>query len=148
MNRPTGVTIIAVLMAIAGAVMIIAGTSALAFAPFIPVAVQNQNLPAGMSMTMLGGIAVGAGSFMIALGIASLVISYGLFKGKGWAWTAAVVLSIIGIAMSVVAIVTGNFGSVISLIIDGVILYYLYRPHVKAYFGKAVSAPASDTAAA
>ena len=57
-------------------------------------------------------------------------------------------LSIIGIVMSVVSIVTGNFGTIVSLIINGVVLYYLYRPHVKAYFGKAVSAPASDTAAA
>jgi hypothetical protein len=50
--------------------------------------------------------------------------------------------------MSVVSIVTGNLGSIVSIIINGVILYYLYRPHVKAYFGKAVSSPASDAAAA
>lgn len=148
MGRPTGVTIIAVLMVIAGIVMIIAGISAMAVAPLLPMAVPSQDLPAGLSATMLGGIAVGSGAFMLALGIAGLVIAYGLFKGKGWAWTAAVVLSIIGIVMSAVAIATGNFGSVISIIINGVILYYLYRPHVKAYFGKAVSAPASDAAAA
>lgn len=148
MGRPTGVTIIAVLMVIAGVVMIIAGISALAVAPFLPMAIPSQDLPTGLSASILGGMAVGSGAVMLALGIAGLVISYGLFKGRGWAWTAAVVLSIIGIVMSVVAIVTGNFGSIVSLIINGVILYYLYRPHVKAYFGKAVSAPASDTAAA
>ena len=148
MGRPTGVTIIAVLMVIAGVVMIIAGISAMAIAPFLPTVVQSQDLPVGLSEAMLGGIAVGSGAFMLALGIAGLVIAYGLFKGKGWAWTAAVVLSIIGIVMSVVAIVTGNLGSIVSLIINGVILYYLYRPHVKAYFGKAVSAPASGAAAA
>ncbi len=145
MGRPTGVTIIAVLMAIAGVVMIVAGISTIAFPPFIPTTIQSQNLPAGMFTMMLGGIAAGSGTFMLALGIAGLVISYGHFKGKGWAWTAAVVLSIIGIVMSVVAIVTGNFGSVI---IDGFILYYLYRRHLKAYFGKAMSAPAADAAAA
>jgi hypothetical protein len=148
MGRPTGVTIIAVLMVIAGVVMIIAGISALAVAPFLPMAIPSQDLPTGLSASMLGGMAVGSGAVMLALGIAGLVISYGLFKGRGWAWTAAVVLSIIGVVMSVVAIVTGNFGSIVSLIINGVILYYLYRPHVKAYFGKAVSAPTSDTAAA
>jgi uncharacterized membrane protein (DUF2068 family) len=95
---------------------------------------------------MLGGFAVASGAIMLALGVASLIIAYGLFKGRSWAWTAAVVLSIIGIVMSVVAIATGNFGSIISLIINGVIIYYLYRPHVKAYFGKAVSPP--DAAAA
>lgn len=50
--------------------------------------------------------------------------------------------------MSLVAIATGNFGSIVSLIINGVIIYYLYGPHVKAYFGKAVSVPASDAVAA
>jgi uncharacterized membrane protein (DUF2068 family) len=135
-------------MAIAGIVMIIAGISAMALAPIIPMATDSQDLAIGISSTMLGGIAIASGAIMLALGIASLIIAYGLFKGRSWAWTAAVVLSIIGIVMSVVSIVTGNFGSIMSLIINGVIIYYLYRPHVKTYFGKAVSAPASDTAAA
>lgn len=148
MGRPTGVTIIAVLMVIGGAIMLVAGISAIALAPLLPMAAQSQDLAGDISATMLGGVAAASGAFFIALGIASLVIAYGLFKGRGWAWTAAVVLSIIGIAMSVVSIVTGNFGSIVSIIINGVILYYLYRPHVKAYFGKAVSAPASDAAAA
>lgn len=148
MSRPVGVTIIGVLMAIAGIVMIIAGISAMALAPLIPMATESQDLAMGISSTMLGGIAIASGAIMLALGIASLVIAYGLFKGRPWAWTAAVVLSIIGIVISVVSIVTGNFGSIVSLIINGVIIYYLYRPHVKAYFGKAVSAPASDAAAA
>lgn len=148
MSRPVGVTIIGVLMAIAGIVMIIAGISAMALAPLIPMATESQDLAMGISSTMLGGIAIASGAIMLAIGIASLVIAYGLFKGRPWAWTAAVVLSIIGIVMSVVSIVTGNFGSIVSLIINGVIIYYLYRPHVKAYFGKAVSAPASDAAAA
>lgn len=148
MSRPVGVMIIGVLMAIAGIVMIIASISAMALAPIIPMATESQDLAMGISSTMLGGIAIASGAIMLALGIASLVIAYGLFKGRPWAWTVAVVLSIIGIVMSVVSVVTGNFGSIASLIINGVIIYYLYRPHVKAYFGKTVSTPASDTAAA
>ncbi|HEX7031671.1 MAG TPA: hypothetical protein VF172_01600 [Nitrososphaera sp.] len=148
MARPVGVTIIGILMAIAGVVMIIAGISAIALAPIIPMATESEELAMGISSTMFGGIAIASGAILLSLGIVSLVVAYGLFKGLSWAWTAAVVLSIIGIVMSVVSIVTGNFGSIVSLIINGVILYYLYRPHVKAYFGKAVSAPASDAAAA
>jgi uncharacterized membrane protein (DUF2068 family) len=87
--------------------------------------------------------AIISGIILLALGIAALFIAYGLIKGRGWAWTAAVVLSIIVIIMSVVSIVTGNIGSIISLAINGVILYYLYRPHVKAYFGKAVPSTAA-----
>jgi len=72
----------------------------------------------------------------------------GLFKGRSRAWTATVILSIIGIAMFLVAIATGNFGSIISLLINGIIIYYLYRQHVKTYIGKAVYSPAADAAAA
>jgi hypothetical protein len=134
-------------MAIAGIAMIVAGVSALFLGSLVPLAGQTQDFAGDISSTMLGGFGVASGAVMLALGIASLVIAYGLFKGRGWAWTAAVVLSIIGIVMSVVSIVTGNFGSIVSLIIDGIIIYYLYRPHVKAYFGKSI-APRSDTAAA
>jgi hypothetical protein len=49
-----------------------------------------------------------------------------------------VALSIINIAMGVVSMVTGSVGSIVGIAISGVILYYLYRPHVKAYFGKTV----------
>jgi hypothetical protein len=40
-------------------------------------------------------------------------------------------------------------GAIVSIAISGVILYYMYRPHVKAYFGKTVtsSGPASATEA-
>jgi len=48
-----------------------------------------------------GDIAVASGAVVLALGIASLVVAYALFKGRSWTWTAAVVLSIIDIIMSV-----------------------------------------------
>jgi hypothetical protein len=53
-----------------------------------------------------------------------------------WAWTVTVILSIISIALNAISIATGNIGGIVSVIISGIILYYLYRPHVKAYFGK------------
>jgi hypothetical protein len=48
-------------------------------------------------------------------------------------------LSIISIVLNALSIAAGNISSIISIIISGIILYYLYRPHVKAYFGKGVS---------
>ena len=77
-------------------------------------------------------------------------MSYGLLKGKRWALTITVVLLFIGIAINVVSIIFGSFainmdvssfltansGSIAGIIISVIILYYLYRPHVKSYFGK------------
>lgn len=74
MGRPIGVTIITVLMVIAGILMVIAGISAMALAPFISMAAQSQDLAGGISTTMLGGFAAATGAFMLVLGIASLAI--------------------------------------------------------------------------
>jgi hypothetical protein len=149
MARPFGVTIIAILVIISGIVMIIVGAGAVAIAPFFPSLAQTEGMMIdAISGALLSVTAIISGIILLALGIAALFIAYGLIKARGWAWTAAVVLSIIVIIMSVVSIVTGNIGSIISLAINGVILYYLYRPHVKAYFGKAVPSTPADTAAA
>lgn len=90
--------------------------------------------------TFLGGIGIAFGITLIVIAIVSFIVAYGLLKGMGWAWTVAIILSIISIVWNVVTLVTaGNLGGIISIIISGIILYYLYRPHVKAYFGKGVS---------
>jgi hypothetical protein len=76
------------------------------------------------------------GGILVAIAIVSFVVAYGLLKGQGWAWTLTVVLSIISIVLNAISIAAGNIASIISIIISGIILYYLYRPYVKAYFGK------------
>jgi hypothetical protein len=77
-----------------------------------------------------------SGGVLVAIGIAYLAVSYGLIKGRGWAWSVTVILSYIGIIMSIIAIVGGNFASIAQLIISIVIIYFLYRPQAKAFFGK------------
>jgi hypothetical protein len=79
---------------------------------------------------------IGITSILIAIGIAYLVVSYGLMKGRGWAWSATIILSYIGIVFSIVAIVSGNIASIPQLIISIIIVYFLYRPQSKAFFGK------------
>jgi predicted membrane protein len=92
---------------------------------------------------------------LLAIGIGYIVMFYGLLKGKGWAWTITIILIIIGIVIQIVStsvitasslentknVISGIVGSItfplIGIAINIVILYYLYRAHVKAYFGKA-----------
>jgi uncharacterized membrane protein (DUF2068 family) len=85
---------------------------------------------------LIGGGLAAVGGVMLALAILSFVVAYGLLKGRSWAWTLTVILAIISVAVNAISIATGNLGGIVSIIISGVILYYLYRPHVKAYFGK------------
>ncbi len=95
--------------------------------------------PGMMDAGMFGGIAgmlIGIlGAVFIVLGVAYFFVAWGLLKGKPWAWTVTLILTIIDMAMGLISIITNPL-SIIGLIINGIILYYLFRPHVKAYFGK------------
>jgi hypothetical protein len=158
-SRPTGVTIIAILNIIGGIIMVIGGVTLLAAGAIIPMLPpsafdQPQNLaPGGLNFSqipagLLGGGAAAVGGITLAIGILSFVVAYGLLKGRSWAWTLTVVLSVISIVLNAISLVAGNFGAIISIAISGIILYYMYRPHVKAYFGKAVTpGPSSATEA-
>jgi hypothetical protein len=130
--------------------------------PTLPPSVFNQSqlqgnlttgqtpIPAGappMALEfLLGGVGIAFGAVLVALAIVSFVVAYGLLKGRRWAWTITIILSIISIVWNAITIATAaNFGGIVSIIISGIIIYYLFRPHVKAYFGKGVN-PATPAA--
>jgi len=108
-HRPLGVTIIAILMVIGGLIFLASG---------------------------LVLLLIGVGIILLALGIAYMVMAYGLWKGKGWAWTITLILSAIGIILAIVSIATGNVTAIVSAVIQGVVIYYLFRPNVRLFFGK------------
>jgi hypothetical protein len=137
-KRPTGVTVIAILIIIGGILLLLAGIGGVVVGSLF----ISQII--GLGFVIIGAI-------ILAVGIGYLVVSYGLLKGKRWSWTITVVLLFIGIAIDVASIIifgyftfdtdtssflTTNSGSIASIIISVIILYYLYRPHVKSYFGK------------
>jgi hypothetical protein len=93
----------------------------------------------GVFPSVFGAARIAVGGIIIAINIVSFIVAYGLLTSMGWAWTLTVVLSINSIVLNAVSIATGNIGGIVSIIIIGIILYYLYRRHVKAYFGKAAS---------
>ena len=96
----------------------------------------RRNLSADQASTPGFGIALGA--VLAPLAIASFIIASGLLKGRRWTWTAALILSIISMVWYAftVAIIPSNGGRTLGVIIGAVTIYYLYRPHVKAYLGK------------
>jgi hypothetical protein len=128
-TRPTGVTILGILGIISGALLLFAGLI------FAGLAAISPGMDAGMFGGVVGALIGILGAVFIALGVAYFFVAWGLLKGKPWAWTVTLILTIIDIAVGVVSIIA-NPASIIGLIINGIILYYLFRPHVKAYFGK------------
>ena len=102
--------------------------------------IPPPGVPPVVSLSLFGAIGIAIGGVLLAIAIVSFVVAYGLLKGLGWAWTVAVILSIISIVWNAITIATAaNFGGIVIIIISGIILYYLYRPLVKTYFGKGVS---------
>lgn len=139
-SRPTGVTIIAILNIISGIIMIAGGLGLAAISSVLPTMTTiDPNAGGQMALAgLVGGAGIAVGGILIILGIISFIVAWGLLKGKGWAWSLTLILSIISIIIGIVSMAAGNFGSIINIIIAGIIIYYLYRPHVKAFFGKSV----------
>jgi lysylphosphatidylglycerol synthetase-like protein (DUF2156 family) len=186
----TGVTIIVILNIIVGIIMFLGGIAfiiagiGLSLVPSSS-ALEDGNLAdddsydvddlSGISPPSLIGGLIAIGSVMIATGIASFIVAYGLRKRMRWSWTVTIVLSIISIVLSVITTVgtvqalfslglgiilsppaapinhsptPPPLGAIISIIITGIIIYYVYRPNVKAYFSKAAAKTDASPAAA
>ena len=129
MQRPTGVTIIAVLSAIGGVLGILGGLALVGFSGFI-----------AASGVAGGGLATIVGLLLIVYGVLALVLAYGFWTLKPWAWTLGVGLQAAGIVINILQFVnnSANAGStVVSIVISAAIIWYLYRPNVKAAFGRA-----------
>lgn len=166
-RRPIGVTIISILAIIGGILLIFGGLSLLSFGAFfasvpIETLIEDQQLSPQESQNAaelqalsqyFGSIGVVIGSIVLAVGVGYLIVSYGLLKGKGWAWIVTIILTIIAIITQVTsviststltqslstdinALISGITAHLIGIAINGVILYYLYRPNVKAFFGR------------
>jgi hypothetical protein len=114
-NRPLGVTIIAILAVLGGIGSFLSGLTVLAIIPILGI--------------IFGGI-------LIIIGLAYFAVAYGLWKGLRWAWILTLIVSVIGIIVGLGSIVVGNVGSLFHVIVNAIVIYYLYRPNVKAYFGK------------
>jgi hypothetical protein len=134
------------------------------FPALTPSAFNDENLTdsdielSGIPPRFIGGVAIAIGGVLIAIGIVSFIVAYGLLKRMGWVWTVTFVLSIISIVFgtisgtNAISIAISNitfspspipFGAIVIIIISGIIIYYLYRPHVKGYFGKAARTDAT-----
>jgi hypothetical protein len=158
MKRPLGVTVIGILDLIGGIAGIVGGLALLgiggilvASPEFLEGSQTNlnelKNNLFNFPPELLGAVFLALGGMLLAIGIVSLIVAYGIFRGKGWAWTTNIVIAYVGIAMNIISLVitasidpTSIASTAVSIAISIVILYYLYRPHVKQYFGKATSA--------
>jgi uncharacterized membrane protein YfcA len=121
MQRPTGVTILAVLAIIGGVLGILGGLALIALG----------------SINVLFAI---LGILLLIQSIASLAFGIGAWQLKAWAWQLGVAIEIARIVLSVLSILVGatSFTSeIVGIIIAAIIIYYLYQPEIKSAFNRA-----------
>ncbi|MDR0309483.1 MAG: hypothetical protein LBH88_01825 [Candidatus Methanoplasma sp.] len=131
-SRPILVAIIGLLTIIGSIVIIIAGLG-LAFTEIV----------ADLDFGIVGDIVDILGFGLIAVGIISLIIGIGIWSGWTIMWYIAVILYVLAVIASIISLimmvvdgeVSIGASFIISLIISILILYYLFRPKVKEFFG-------------
>ena len=129
-QRPTGITVISILMIIGGLILLFTGIAPLVIGPLI-------SIDSDYSTSSLGFLITIGGLVLVKLGIASLIVSWGLLKGKKWARTITLIISFIAIIFAIISLVSsGDLIHVISIIIYGIIIYYMFTDKVKLFFGK------------
>jgi len=135
MNRPIGVTLITVWYILIGIVLVLGGISLVALAGlaesgYIPGLVDFPFL--GVILALGGAIAI----IFIIIAVVEFIIAWGLLGGKGWAWTLTIVLTFLVIALELLSLTNPTAFTIIGLVINALIIYYLFKPNVKAFFGK------------
>ena len=134
-RRPTGITIISVLMIIGGLILLFTGITPLFIGPLI-------SIDSDPSTGALGFLITISGLTLVVLGIASLIVSWGLLKGKRWARTITLIISFISIIIAIISLVSSrDLIHIISVIIYGIIIYYMFTKKVKLFFGKIKEPP-------
>ncbi len=117
-ERPLGVTVVALLAAVGGILGVIGG----------------------LQLIGLGGAFGVWGFILLAMSIADLVVAWGCWMLLPWAWTLGVVVVVVQFGLALLNLVNGNIvNGIISLVVNGGVLYYLDTPDVRRAFGRGPS---------
>ncbi|MDF5721282.1 MAG: hypothetical protein PUP91_12540 [Rhizonema sp. PD37] len=143
MNRPTGVTILAVLELIRSIMGLLVALCLFFFKNAFFNAF-NQNSQVQQSIHQLSPetlqIALNvAGGFALFGCLIGFLLTYGLFTLKGWAWIITLVFTVLGILSNISSLFKAQVNpgwTVVDLVINAVIMYYLLQPQVKRAFGR------------
>lgn len=135
MNTPQSVTILAILQLISGIFSLLDGLFILLFAGIF--GGLGAALGGAKVGTVIGGFIAIFAAIALILGVISLILTWGLFQLKTWAWTGTLIVHAIAI-ISQVAKMFGSAGTAVNFLTLGfaiACIYYLLRPDVKQAFG-------------
>ncbi len=125
-DRPLLITLIGLIYLLLGLVFTFIG-ALIAFG----MAAELADLAAmeGTVLTIIGAV-------VLIFGLINLIIGWGFLRGWAIMWYLGVIFNAIGLLFTIGGIVMAALlPFVVPLVIYAVILYYLFRPNVKAFFG-------------
>jgi uncharacterized membrane protein (DUF2068 family) len=96
---------------------------------------------AATGQAALGGIVAIIGLLVLVLGVVYLLFAFGAWQLRPWAWQLGVISSVVGIVLAVLGLLGGGqnqnvVSTVLNILINGGILYYLNTPEVRSAFGR------------
>ncbi len=118
-DRPLGVTIIGVLLLLAGLVVILSGVLI-------------------GSLADLSDIELAVELVALVIGLIYIIAAFGFFKGWSWVWLVTMVILVLGIIIDIASWVIHGMDDIVGLLIDliipVIILLYMNSQNVKAFF--------------
>ncbi len=123
-SRPILITIIAILEFLIGLLLLVGGILLIAGV-----------VSAGDIDPEFADLGNAASIAMIVVGLINIVIAGGFWNGWSIMWYIGLIVNGIGLIVAIYGLITTGIGSAIPLVIYAVILFYLFRPGVKEFFG-------------
>ena len=122
--RPILITIIAILEFLIGLLILVGGVLLIAGV-----------ISAGDIDPEFADLGNAASIAMIVIGLLNIIIAGGFWNGWSIMWYIGLIVNGIGLIVAIYGLITTGIGSAIPLVIYAVILFYLFRPGVKDFFG-------------
>jgi hypothetical protein len=144
--RPVGVTVMALLQLAVGALMLLSSIGFLALSALVTNQQIKEAIGSDAPQWLLDNAPLVFGSLAImflVLAIVALLIGYGFLKGRSWAWAAGIFFALISMLSAFINPLIRGFSDsswvidlIVALAVPWLIIIYLNRPSVKAFFNR------------
>ena len=143
MNRPVGVTVIAVLEFLGAAFCLLLGLGAMLGGGFLAAIMSQSGAQGGAAGAgILGALGAAVGVVLLVFAALYILVGWGMLKLKAWARIVTMILAGLGILGALFGLLTifthflviGLFWLLVRVAIFGWILWYCLQPNVSAAF--------------
>ena len=151
MNRPVGVTVIAVLCFIAAAFSLLGGILFMLGGGFMATVLSQSGQANAAGAGILGAMGAAVGVVILFFGVVYAIVGWGLLQLKGWARIVTIVLSVLCALLQLPGLFAGLahfnpfslFLTVLFLAFYAWVIWYLLQPNVSAAFNAGQARTAS-----